>query len=123
MVRNDELTVAEIEELAPARIVLSPGPCTPNEAGVSLEVIDELEPEKRSVYAGAAGYLGFNGNIDLAIAIRTGVVKDGQLHVQAAAGIVADSIPENEWRETQNKARAVLAAAELVHAGVDKPIQ
>jgi anthranilate synthase component 1 len=89
----------------------------------SMEVIDELEPEKRSVYAGAAGYLGFNGNIDLAIAIRTGVVKDGQLHVQAAAGIVADSIPENEWRETQNKARAVLAAAELVHAGLDAAIE
>ena len=89
----------------------------------SMEVIDELEPEGRSVYAGAAGYLGFNGNIDLAIAIRTGVVKDGKLHVQAAAGIVADSIPENEWRETQNKARAVLAAAELVHAGLDAPIE
>jgi anthranilate synthase component I len=88
----------------------------------SMEVIDELEPEKRGVYAGAAGYLGFNGNIDLAIAIRTGVVKDGHLHVQAAAGIVADSIPENEWRETQNKARAVLAAAEQVHAGLDVPL-
>jgi anthranilate synthase component 1 len=88
----------------------------------SMEVIDELEPEKRGVYAGAAGYLGFNGNLDLAIAIRTGVVKDGQLHVQAAAGIVADSLAENEWRETQNKARAVLAAAELVHAGLDAPL-
>jgi len=88
----------------------------------SMEVIDALEPERRAVYAGAAGYLGFNGNLDLAIAIRTGVVKDGQLHVQAAAGIVADSIPENEWRETQNKARAVLAAAELVHAGLDAPL-
>jgi anthranilate synthase component 1 len=89
----------------------------------SMEIIDELEPEKRGVYAGAAGYLGFNGNLDLAIAIRTGVVKDGQLYVQAAAGIVADSIPENEWRETQNKARAVLAAAEQVHAGLDAPIE
>jgi anthranilate synthase component 1 len=89
----------------------------------SMEVIDELEPEKRGVYAGAAGYLGFNGNIDLAIAIRTGVVKDGMLHVQAAAGIVADSIAENEWRETQNKARALLAAAEQVHAGLDAPLE
>jgi anthranilate synthase component 1 len=89
----------------------------------SMEVIDELEPERRGVYAGAAGYLGFNGNIDLAIAIRTGVVKDGSLHVQAAAGIVADSIPENEWRETQNKARALLAAAEQVHAGLDAPLE
>jgi len=89
----------------------------------SMEIIDELEPEKRGVYAGAAGYLGFNGNLDLAIAIRTGIVKDGQLYVQAAAGIVADSIPEYEWRETQNKARAVLAAAEMVHAGLDKPLE
>ena len=88
----------------------------------SMEVIDELETESRSVYAGAAGYLGFNGNVDLAIAIRTGIVKDGKLHVQAAAGIVADSIAENEWRETQNKARALLAAAEQVHAGLDLPL-
>jgi anthranilate synthase component 1 len=89
----------------------------------SMEIIDELETEKRGVYAGAAGYMGFNGNLDLAIAIRTGVVKDGTLYVQAAAGIVADSIPENEWRETQNKARAVLAAAEQVHAGLDAPVE
>ena len=88
----------------------------------AMEIIDELEPEGRGVYAGAAGYLGFNGNLDLAIAIRTGVVKDGQLHVQAAAGIVADSIPDAEWRETQNKARALLAAAEQVHAGLDAPL-
>jgi anthranilate synthase component 1 len=89
----------------------------------AMEIIDELEPERRSVYAGAAGYLGFNGNVDLAIAIRTGVVKDGALHVQAAAGIVADSIPESEWLETKNKTRAVLAAAEQVQAGVDTPIE
>jgi anthranilate synthase component 1 len=89
----------------------------------SMEIIDELETEKRGVYAGAAGYLGFNGNLDLAIAIRTGVVKDGTLYVQAAAGIVADSIPESEWLETNNKARAVLAAAEQVHAGLDAPIE
>jgi anthranilate synthase component I len=88
----------------------------------SMEVIDELEPEKRGVYAGAAGYLGFNGNLDLAIAIRTGVVKDKTLYVQAAAGIVADSVPESEWLETNNKARAVLAAAEQVHAGLDAPL-
>src|SRR5258706_8634889 len=88
----------------------------------AMEIIDELEPEKRGVYAGAAGYLGFNGNMDLAIAIRTGVVKDGRLYVQAAAGIVADSTAEAEWRETQNKARAVLAAAEAGHAGPDAPI-
>src|SRR5438105_11350795 len=88
----------------------------------AMEIIDELEPELRSIYAGAAGYIGFNGNVDLAIAIRTGIVKDGELHVQAAAGIVADSVPELEWLETQNKARALLAAAEMVHAGVDRPL-
>jgi anthranilate synthase component I len=89
----------------------------------AMEIIDELEPERRGVYAGAAGYIGFNGNLDLAIAIRTGVVKDGKLHVQAAAGIVADSVAASEWLETNNKARAVLAAAEIVHAGVDTPIE
>jgi anthranilate synthase component 1 len=88
----------------------------------AMEIIDELEPERRGVYAGAVGYLGFNGNLDLAIAIRTGVVKGGELHVQAAAGIVADSIPESEWLETRNKARALLAAAELVNAGLDAPV-
>jgi anthranilate synthase component I len=89
----------------------------------AMEIIDELEPERRGIYAGAVGYLGFHGNVDLAIAIRTGVIKDGNLHVQAAAGIVADSIPENEWRETQNKARALLAAAEQVHVGLDVPLE
>ena len=69
------------------------------------------------------GYIGFQGNIDLAIAIRTGIVKDGSLYVQAAAGIVADSTAESEWRETQNKARALLAAAEQVHAGLDLAIE
>ena len=85
----------------------------------AMEIIDELEPSKRGVYAGAAGYLGFNGNMDLAIAIRTGVVKDGTLYVQAAAGIVADSVAELEWQETENKARALLRAAEMVSAGID----
>jgi anthranilate synthase component I len=85
----------------------------------AMEIIDELEPSKRGVYAGAAGYIGFNGNMDLAITIRTGVVKDGTLYVQAAAGIVADSVAELEWQETENKARALLRAAELVSAGID----
>ncbi len=85
----------------------------------AMEVIDELEISKRGVYAGAVGYLGFNGNMDLAIAIRTAVIKDGTLYVQAAAGIVADSIPQNEWEETQNKARGVLRAAELALSGLD----
>jgi anthranilate synthase component 1 len=82
----------------------------------AMEIIDELEPSKRGVYAGAVGYLGFNGDMDLAIAIRTAVVKDGMLYSQAGAGIVADSIPENEWLETLNKARAVIRAAELAQA-------
>ncbi|MBL8395552.1 MAG: anthranilate synthase component I [Candidatus Accumulibacter sp.] len=85
----------------------------------AMEIIDELEPVKRGLYAGAVGYLGFNGDMDLAIAIRTAIVKDGQLHVQAGAGIVADSDPASEWQETQNKARAVLRAAELAEHGLD----
>ncbi|HWU83568.1 MAG TPA: anthranilate synthase component I, partial [Methylophilaceae bacterium] len=80
----------------------------------AMEIIDELEPSKRGIYAGAVGYLGFNGDMDLAIAIRTGVIKSGMLYSQAGAGIVADSVPESEWMETQNKARAVLRAAEMV---------
>jgi anthranilate synthase component 1 len=87
----------------------------------AMEVIDELEPSKRGIYAGAVGYLGFNGNMDLAIAIRTAVIKNATLFVQAAAGIVADSVPALEWMETQNKARAVLRAAEMVNAGLDTP--
>ena len=75
----------------------------------AMEIIDELEPVKRGIYAGAVGYLGFNGDMDLAIAIRTAVIKDGKLYVQAGAGIVADSDPDCEWQETQNKARALLA--------------
>ena len=85
----------------------------------AMEIIDELEPSKRGIYAGAVGYLGFNGDMDLAIAIRTAVIKDHTLYVQAGAGIVADSVPESEWMETQNKARAVIRAAEIVLAGLD----
>jgi len=85
----------------------------------AMEIIDELEPVKRGIYAGAAGYLGFQGDMDLAIAIRTAVVKDGQIHVQAGAGIVADSDPDAEWVETQNKARALLRAAEMAESGLD----
>jgi len=85
----------------------------------AMEIIDELEPSKRGIYAGAVGYLGFNGDMDVAIAIRTGVIKNNMLYVQAGAGIVADSVPESEWMETQNKARAVLRAAELVQDGLD----
>ena len=85
----------------------------------AMEIIDELEPIKRGIYAGAVGYLGFNGDMDLAIAIRTAIVKDGKLHVQAGAGIVADSDPSSEWLETESKARAVLRAAELAEQGLD----
>ena len=88
----------------------------------AMEIIDELEPVKRGLYGGACGYLSFSGEMDLAIAIRTGIVKDGTLYVQAAAGIVADSVPESEWQETENKARALLRAAELVQAGLDTQI-
>ena len=77
----------------------------------AMQLIDELEPVKRGVYSGAVGYLGFNGDMDMAIAIRTAVVKAGRLHVQAAAGVVADSEPQSEWQETQHKARALLRAA------------
>jgi len=85
----------------------------------AMEIIDELEPSKRGIYAGAVGYLGFNGDMDVAIALRTAVVKDNTLYVQAGAGIVADSVPATEWMETQNKARAVLRAAEMVLDGLD----
>ncbi|MEK7811777.1 MAG: anthranilate synthase component I family protein, partial [Pseudomonadota bacterium] len=85
----------------------------------AMEIIDELEPSKRGIYAGAVGYLGFNGDMDLAIALRTAVVKDNMLYAQAGAGIVADSNPDSEWTETQNKARAVLRAAEMVLEGLD----
>ena len=86
----------------------------------AMEIIDELEPVRRSIYAGAVGYLGYNGDMDLAIAIRTAVLKEGQLYVQAGGGIVADSEPEAEWQETQNKARAVVRAAQRVQAGLDE---
>ena len=85
----------------------------------AMEIIAELEPSKRSIYAGAVGYLGFNGDMDLAIAIRTAVIKNKVLYVQAGGGLVADSVPASEWTETQNKARAVLRAAEMVLAGLD----
>ncbi|HEX6157482.1 MAG TPA: anthranilate synthase component I [Burkholderiales bacterium] len=83
----------------------------------AMEIIDELEPVKRGIYGGACGYLSFAGDMDVAIAIRTGIVKDGTLYVQAAAGVVADSVPELEWKETEAKARALLRAAELVEEG------
>jgi anthranilate synthase component 1 len=85
----------------------------------AMQIIDELEPSKRGVYAGAVGYVSFQDDMDTAIAIRTAIVKDGMLYAQAGAGIVHDSVPESEWTETQNKARAVLRAAEMVQQGLD----
>ena len=85
----------------------------------AMEIIDELEPVKRGVYAGAVGYLGWNGNMDTAIAIRTAVIKSGQLYIQAGAGIVYDSQPNLEWKETMNKGRAVFRAVAMAEAGLD----
>jgi len=85
----------------------------------AMEIIEELEPEKRGIYSGAVGYIGWNGNMDTAIAIRTAVIKDETLYVQAGAGIVADSVPAKEWDETMNKARAVFKAVSLSCSGLD----
>ena len=84
----------------------------------AMEIIDEFEPVKRGVYAGAVGYIAWNGNMDTAIAIRTAVIKDGTLHIQAGAGIVYDSVPELEWKETMNKGRAMFRAVALAEAGL-----
>ena len=86
----------------------------------ALEIIEELEPAKRGVYGGAVGVWGFNNDMDLAIAIRTAVIRNNTLYVQSGGGIVADSEEEGEWQETQNKARAVLRAAQMVQEGLDK---
>jgi anthranilate synthase component 1 len=83
----------------------------------AMEIIDELEPVKRGVYGGAVGYISWAGDMDTAIAIRTAVIKDGKLYVQAGGGVVADSIPKLEWMETHNKARAMFRAASMVLAG------
>ena len=85
----------------------------------AMELIDQLEPSKRGLYGGACGYLSYAGDMDVAIAIRTGIIKDQMLYVQAAAGVVADSVPELEWRETEAKARALLRASELVEEGLE----
>ncbi len=85
----------------------------------ALEIIDELEPEKRGIFGGAVGYLSWNGNMDTAIAIRTAIVKDNRLYIQAGAGVVADSVPELEWMETMNKARSIFRAASMAEAGLN----
>lgn len=85
----------------------------------AMEIIDELEPVKRGIYSGAVGYLAWNGNMDTAIAIRTAILKDDQLHIQAGAGVVYDSVPELEWQETMNKGRAVFRAASSALSGLN----
>jgi anthranilate synthase component 1 len=84
----------------------------------AMEIIEQLEPTRRGIYSGAVGYIGWNGNMDTAIAIRTAVIKDGRLHIQAGAGIVADSVPRNEWNETLNKARAIFRAVTMASNGI-----
>ncbi len=88
----------------------------------AMEIIDELEPVKRGIYSGAVGYLSWNGNMDTAIAIRTAVIQDGLLHIQAGAGVVADSVPELEWQETLNKGRAIFRAVAMAEAGIDRHV-
>jgi anthranilate synthase component 1 len=83
----------------------------------AMEIIDELEPVKRCVYGGAVGYISWQGDMDTAIAIRTAVIKDDTLHIQAGGGVVADSVPRLEYKETMNKARAMFRAAAMVQAG------
>jgi anthranilate synthase component 1 len=112
-----------LDAVAVLRATFPAGTVTGTPKVRAMELIDELEPVKRGVYAGAVGYIGYHGDMDLAIAIRTGVLKDELLHVQAAAGIVADSVPESEWNETNIKARALLRAAEMATAGLDTKVQ
>jgi len=85
----------------------------------AMEIINELEPVKRGVYSGAVGYIAWSGNLDTAIAIRTAVIKDNMLHIQAGAGIVYDSVPRNEWDETMNKGRAIFRAVSMAEAGLE----
>ena len=84
----------------------------------AMQIIDELEPVKRGIYSGAVGYMSWSGNLDTAIAIRTAVIKDGKLNIQAGAGIVHDSVPENEWAETMNKGRAIFKAVAMAQRGL-----
>jgi anthranilate synthase component 1 len=112
-----------LDAIAVLRATFPAGTVTGTPKVRAMEIIDELEPVKRGVYSGAVGYIGYHGDMDLAIAIRTAVVKDERLHVQAAAGIVADSVPESEWNETNIKARALLRAAEMATAGLDSRIE
>ncbi|CAN0591902.1 unnamed protein product [Laminaria digitata] len=84
----------------------------------AMEIIDELEPVKRGIYGGAVGYLAWAGNMDMAIAIRTAVIKDGKLYIQAGGGVVTDSVPRLEWKESMNKGRAIFRAAAMAESGL-----
>lgn len=88
----------------------------------AMEIIEQLEPDKRGIYSGAVGYIGWNGNMDTAIAIRTALIKEQTVYIQAGAGIVADSVPKTEWEETMNKGRAIFKAVEMVNAGLHNPL-
>ena len=85
----------------------------------AMEIIDELEPVKRGVYGGAVGYLSWNGNMDTAIAIRTAVMQQGRLYIEAGCGVVADSVPQMEWEETLNKGRAIFRAVAMAQSGLE----
>ncbi len=87
----------------------------------AMEIFEDMEPDKRGIYSGAIGYIGWNGNMDTAIAIRTALIKNDTVHIQAGAGIVADSVPRKEWEETMNKGRAVFKAVEMEHNGLQRP--
>jgi anthranilate synthase component 1 len=88
----------------------------------AMEIIEDLEPDKRGIYSGAIGYIGWNGNMDTAIAIRTALIKDQTVYIQAGGGIVADSVPASEWEETMNKGRAVFRAVAMAKAGLHQPL-
>ena len=118
--RNDQISVDAVAALKPGLDALHAlaaafpaGTLSGAPKVRAMQIIDELEPVKRGIYGGAVGYLGWDGNMDTAIGIRTAVIKDGTLHVQAGGGVVADSVPELEWEETMNKARAMMKAAAL----------
>ncbi len=88
----------------------------------AMEIIEDIEPDKRGIYSGAIGYIGWNGNMDTAIAIRTALIKDQTVYIQVGAGLVADSVPRTEWEETMNKGRAVFKAVAMVVAGLHNPL-
>jgi anthranilate synthase component I len=115
----DGLLSANVDAIDVLRATFPAGTLTGAPKVRAMELIDELEVTKRGIYGGACGYMSYSGEMDVAIAIRTAIIKDGQLFTQAAAGIVYDSSPMAEWQETEAKVRAVVRAAELVEGGSD----